>query len=166
MDLHLGAPVAETPGSLPHRSGNVAFAEQPLVQLGRRHVRDHRALGGDRVARRREDTGRASRLHDDTLDVDARLTRPAVVSDQLHERVGELRTSAARDRHATVLHCDRDHLRHETRRRSIGTEARVQHPRREEAVGALRGEALPQPGAARLQHRSREVRYADHQSSA
>ena len=74
-----------------------------------------------------------------------------MVADQLHERVGELRAAAARDRHAALLHGDGDHLRHEARRRRVRAEAGVQHPRREQPVRALRRERLLEPVAARLQ---------------
>jgi len=83
-----------------------------------------------------------------------------VVADQLHERLGELRAAAARDRHPALLHRDRDHLRHEPRRRRIRPEAGVQHPRCEYAVRALRRERRLQPVAARLQELARERREA------
>ena len=83
-----------------------------------------------------------------------------MVADQLHERVGELRTAAARDRHAALLHRDGDHLRHEPGGRGVGAEAGVQHPRREQAVRALRRERRLEPVAARLQQLAGERRGA------
>ena len=74
-----------------------------------------------------------------------------MIADQPDERVGELRAAAAGHRHAALLDGDGDHLRHEPRRRRVGAEARVQDPRREQAVRALRRERRLEPVAARLQ---------------
>ena len=52
----------------------------------------------------------------------------AVVADQPHERVDEAGAAAARDRHAALLHRDRDHLRHEAGRRRVRAEARCAAP--------------------------------------
>ena len=90
------------------------------------------------------------------LDVLPRLADAAPVANQLHQRVRELRAPAARDRHAAFLHRHRDHLRHEPRRRRIRPEPRVQDPRRQDGVRALRRERRFEPVAARLQKLRRE----------
>ena len=119
------------------RRGSARVAEQPAVELGRRHVRDHGAVGRDRLAVGRADTGRPAVRDQDRLDLRPGLAVAAVVADQRDERLGELRAAAARHRHPALLDRDRDHLGHEARRRRVGAEARVEHPRREQAVGAL-----------------------------
>ena len=72
-----------------------------------------------------------------------------MVADQLDERVDQLRSAPARDRHAALLDGDRDHLRHVAGGGRVRPEAGVQHPGREEAVGALGLEGVRQPVAAR-----------------
>ena len=86
--------------------------------------------------------------------------RAAVRADQRDERVGELRAAAARDRHAALLHRDRDHLRHVAGRGGVGPETRVQHPGREQAVRAFRDERRLEPVARRDEQAARELRGA------
>ena len=132
VDLHLGPAVAEAARTVAHRAGHVHIGEQTLVELGRRHARDDRLLRLDRLAVGEPHADRAARAHKHALDVAVGLADSAVVADQLHERVGELRAAAARHGHPALLHRDRDHLRHEARRRLVGAEAGVQHPRCEQ----------------------------------
>ena len=80
-----------------------------------------------------------------------------MVLDQAHERLDEPRATPARDRHASFLDGKADDLGHEARAGRIGPEARVQHPGRQHAVRALRGEGRPQPVAARCEHGAGEL---------
>ncbi len=89
--------------------------------------------------------------------MDARLARAALLADERDQRVGELRTAAARDRHAAFLHGDRDHLRHVAGGRRVRAEAGVQHPRREQTVRALGDERRLEPVARRDEQPAREV---------
>ena len=126
VDLHLGAAVAEAAA----RGGDGVrrVAEQAAVELRRRDVRDHGARRADRLAVGGADADGGAVAHDDRLDLGARPARAAVVLDQPHERVGEARAAAARDRHAALLDGDRDHLRHEPGRRRVRAEARCGAP--------------------------------------
>src|SRR5439155_16322443 len=83
--------------------------------------------------------------------VGAGLAHPAAVSDQLDERVRELLTPAARDRHPALLNCHRDHLGHEPGRGSIRPEPGMQHPWCKQPVRMLELERLLKPVTARLQ---------------
>ena len=145
VDLHLGAAVAEA-----------AFASsswpssRPAVELGRRDVRDHRARGRDLLAAGEPHAGRLAVADEHALDVAPGLAGAAVILDQPHERIDEPRAAAARDRHAALLHRDRDHLGHEARRRRVGPEAGVQHPRREQRR-ARRSEAKVCVSQSRLE---------------
>ena len=96
VDLHLGAAVPEAASALAERRRDLDLGEEPLVQLRRRHVRDHRAARVDPLAVRQHDAGRAPRPDVDALDVAPGLARAAVVADQLHER----RRAASRRRRA------------------------------------------------------------------
>ncbi len=156
MDLHLGAAVAEAARTLGHGRRHLALVEQPLVELRRRHACDDGALRGDEVAACEADAHGSTMPDEHPVDVLPCLADAAAVADQPHERLGELRAAAARDRHAALLHRDRDHLRHEARRRSVGTEACVEHPRREHAVRSFRRERRLEPVAARLHELARK----------
>ncbi len=149
VDLHLGASVPEAASTLAQRRRDLDLGEQPLVQLRRRHVRDHGATRVDPLTVRQDDPRRAPGPDVDPLDVAPGLAGATVVANQLDERFGELRTAAAGNRHAALLHRHRDHLRHEPRRGGVRAEAGVQHPRSEEPVRALRREhrLQPVPGA-------------------
>ena len=113
-------------------------------------------VGLDRLAVGEPHADGAARADEHALDVAVGLADSAVVANQLHERLGELRAAAARNRHPALLHRDRDHLRHEAGRRLIRPETGVQHPRRQHAVRTLRRERRLEPVAARLQHFARE----------
>ena len=71
------------------------------------------------------------------IDVPPGLQLAAMIADELCQRLHEACAPAARDGHPSELDRDRDHLRHEPRRCSIGTEAGVKHPRGEQPVCAL-----------------------------
>ena len=126
--------------------------EQRAVELRRRHVADHRAPRADRRADRRS---HAAARH--ALDVHAGLARAALRADERDQRIGELRAAAARNRHAALLHRDGDHLRHVAGRRRVRAEARVQHPRRQQAVRPLGRERLLEPVARRDEQPAREL---------
>ena len=148
VDLHLGAPVAESLAALGNVCGQVAV-EQPPVELGRRHVGDHGSRRRNDLAVSEPDTARLAPADDDLIDIPARLADAAVLADQRHERVDELRAAAAGDRHPAFLDRDRDHLRHEPGGRGVGAEPGVEHPWGEQPVGAPGGEVVGQPVAAR-----------------
>ncbi len=151
VDLHLGAPVAEAARGLDDGLRHLCLVEQPLVQLRRRHVGDHRSLGRDDLAAGEPDADRAARAHEHALDVLPGLADTVAVADQAHERLREHRAATARHRHPALLHSHCDHLRHEAGGRRVGAEAGVQHPRREQPVRPLRRERLLEPVAARLE---------------
>ena len=96
MNLHLGAAVAEPRARPRDRSRHVTVGEQPLVELRRRHVREHRAIGEDRLPVGELDPDGLPALHEHALDVAAGLAHAALIADQAHERVDEARTAAAR----------------------------------------------------------------------
>ena len=156
MDLHLGAAVPELPAALGDRRRRLTFEQAP-VELRRRHVRDHGAAGRDGFAAGEPDADRLAVAYENALDVPARFANPPVVADQLHERIGQPRAAAARDRHPALLNRHGDHLRHEPRQRRVWPEPRVQHPRREQPVRALGGEGGRKPVAARRQRVPREL---------
>src|SRR6476661_3266670 len=156
VDLHLRAAVAEAPCALGHRLGNLHVGEQPFVELGRRDARHDGALGLDRLAVGEAHAYSAARADERAFDVAVRLAGSPVVADELHERVRELRAAAAGYGHPALLHRDRDHLGHEAGRRLVGAETRVEHPRRKQAVRALRREGRLEPVPARLEYLGRK----------
>ena len=83
------------------------------MELCRRDARDDGTLCFDRLAVGEAHAHRPAGADEYALHVAVGLADAAVVADQLHEGVGELRATAARDRHAAFLHRDGDDLRHE-----------------------------------------------------
>ena len=138
MDLHLGAAVAESRRSLGDAGGHVGVAEQRAVKLGRRHVRDDGAGGRDDLSVCESHSGRPAVRDDDPLDVGVESHLAARVRDDPCERIDEADAAADGHRHAAELERGADHLGHEAGRRLIRAEPRVEHPRREDAVGRLR----------------------------
>ena len=82
------------------------------------------------------------------LDLGARAHLAARVADDSGEPVDEHDAATFRHRHAAELERAGDHLGHEAGRRLVGAEARVQDPRREEAVRGVRLERVAEPVAA------------------
>ena len=146
VDLQLAPPIAEPLRRL------LEAVEQLAVQLRRRDVADHRTLG-----QQPPPVGCANAAARHTLHAHARLARAALRADVGHQRLRQLRAAAARDRHAALLHRDRDHLRHVARPRRLRAEARMQHPRRQHAMSLRRCERRLQPVARRDQQLPPEV---------
>ena len=96
---------------------------------------------------RRPSRGRSTTIRSTSRPVSQRAAR---VADDPGQRLDELDAAAARHRHSAELDRDADHLRHEPRRRRVGAETRVQHPRREQAAGALGVERLAQSSRGTL----------------
>ena len=147
VDLHLAAAVTEAARRVADVLRCVALPEQPAIQLRRRHAGEHGARGGDRLAVREPDGGRATLRDEDPLDVRLGPQLAACVADDRRQTLDELDAAALRHRHPSELEGAGDHLRHEARHRLVGTESRMQHPRRQQAAGALVLERLGQPVA-------------------
>src|SRR5581483_228740 len=92
--------------------GRRRAAEELAVELRGRHVADDRAARADRLA-----VPGTHAAGERAGDAGAGLARPALLADVRDERIGEPRAAAAGDRHAALLHGDRDHLRHVPGRR-------------------------------------------------
>ena len=147
MNLHLPAPVAE-PLRLGDRRRRDARAVQQLeIQGLRGHVRKHGALRLHDRSVGRPHAGRAPAGNHDPLHRPAGLAHASGVADDRCQRLDQPNAASARHRHPAELDRDRDHLRHEARRRRVGPEAGVQHPGREQTVDALRLEGFGQPVA-------------------
>src|SRR5215218_8329498 len=146
MDLHVGTAVPKPRGLV------LEAFKQVAVELCRRHVANHRVRGRNRLAFRRPHPA-----VEHPLDVHTGLARAAAPPDQRHQRVGELLAPATRDRHPALLDGDGDHLRHVARGGRVWAETRVKHPRREQAVCALRPERRLEPVPRRDEQAAREL---------
>ena len=138
VDLHLGAAVAESRRCVGDGGRHVRAAEQRAVELGRRHAGDDGARRGRRARRRRGERRSRGRSRRESVARRAsrRTSPPASVTIPASASTSRI-AAADRHRHAAELERGGDHLRHEARRRLIRAEARVQHPRREDAARRL-----------------------------
>ena len=115
----------------------VALPEQPAVQLRRRHAGEHGARGWDRLAVREPDRGCATLRDEDPLDVRLRPQLAAGVADDCRRdpRRGStpppFGTGIPPSWRAQAITCV---MKPDT---AWSGRARLQHPRRQQAVGAL-----------------------------
>ena len=125
------------------------LGQEAPVELGRGHVRDNGLARIHRAAALEAHARRTAAADDHLLDVGAGLELAAGVAHDARERLDEADASPLRHRHPAELDRDGDHARHEARRRRVGTEARMQHPGREQSVRLRRHERLgrPSPGS-------------------
>ncbi len=146
VDLHLASAVAE-PAAPPRRrpvAAPGAARTAPAASRSRAPPASPRS-----PRRRRSDAGRRgpTRRRPARPPARSRTRRPR--PDDPGERLDQRDAAAARDRHPPELDRDADHLRHEPRRRRVGPEPGVQHPRREQPPRPLVVERLRSPVAAR-----------------
>ncbi len=147
VDLHLAAAVAEASRGVPDSGRHLAVGEQRPVELGRRHAGEDGPLRADRLAAGESDPGGAPVRDEDALDGSVGPELAARLADDRRQPLDQRHTTALRHGHPAELQGTGDHLCHEARHRLIGPETGVQHPRREQAVGALVVERLGQPVA-------------------
>src|SRR6266511_1399717 len=149
VNLHVAAAETETSRSLGYPGRNISGIAQALVGLRGRDAADDCTLGSGGVAADKPDSGGTTAFDENSLHVMAGLADPTVISHQADERIDEPRAAAARNRHAAGFDREGDHAGHESRRGPIGSESRVENPRRQEPVRGLRPERRPeQPGLA------------------
>ncbi len=137
MNLHLGASVPEPARGLAGELGKLGPGEEPPVQLRGSDVRNHRLRRRVGAAAGDGDPGGLTSRDSHRVDVRARLEGSAALLDDPYQRLYEPDASSARNGHPAELDRDRHHLGHEAGGGRVGTEAGVQHPRREQPVHAL-----------------------------
>src|SRR3984893_4062513 len=150
VDLHLGAAEAEPLPRFGNIRRSVGRFQQAYIQLRRGDVADDGAFGSGGAPSLEPHSRGASSLDENSLYVGAGLADSTVILDEANERIDETRTTTARNRHTPGFDRERDHAGHESRRSRIRPEPRMEDPRRQEPVRALRLERGRQPVSAAL----------------
>ena len=158
VDLHARAAVAEGLRGLPGRRAG----PRPRAAAGRRAACGVTlaitAREAETISPSRQPHAVGAAAGDEhALDVGAGAQLAAVLAHDRRQRLDEAHAAAARHGHAAELDRAGDDLRHEARDGLLGPEARVQHPGREQAVGALGLERRARASRARSRARCRRT---------
>ncbi|CUJ66480.1 Uncharacterised protein [Achromobacter xylosoxidans] len=152
MDLHAAAAVAVAGGAAPHRLGRIG--QQRAVQLAGRDVADH-GFGGVVFAAGRHDADGAAAAaraaRQDAFDGNAGQQPAAVVLDHLGQRIHHALAAALDHRHATGHHRGEGQLADQRRTGVVGSQAGVQHPRRDQRAHGVGSQFTVRPAAKALQ---------------